>query len=168
MSISFIETKDPKDFPEHKELFSLIENFMGYLPHAFLLMADNPNLLNAFSGLSNEIFSSDEIDNQTKQLIALASSLSSGCKYCQSHTSYGAERAGVSVEKILTILDYQNSKHFSKLYDKIKNRSDEKWTEKKWRTEYIPLLKSHLLEVGEINNYLKAGRYREVEVYRKF
>ena len=64
MSISFIETKDPKDFPEHKELFSLIENFMGYLPHAFLLMADNPNLLNAFSGLSNEIFSSDEIDNQ--------------------------------------------------------------------------------------------------------
>ena len=65
MSISFIETKDPKDFPEHKELFSLIENFMGYLPHAFLLMAENPNLLNAFSGLSNEIFSSDEIDNQT-------------------------------------------------------------------------------------------------------
>ena len=114
MSISFIETKDPKDFPEHKELFSLIENFMGYLPHAFLLMADNPNLLNAFSGLSNEIFSSDEIDNQTKQLIALASSLSSGCKYCQSHTSHGAERAGVSVEKILSILDYQNSKHFSK------------------------------------------------------
>ena len=87
---------------------------MGYLPHAFLLMADNPNLLNAFSGLSNEIFSSDEIDNQTKQLIALASSLSSGCKYCQSHTSHGAERAGVSVEKILSILDYQNSDHFSK------------------------------------------------------
>ena len=114
MSISFIDTKDPKDFPEHKELFSLIENFMGYLPHAFLLMADNPNLLNAFSGLSNEIFSSDEIDNQTKQLIALASSLSSGCKYCQSHTSHGAERAGVSVEKILSILDYQNSEHFSK------------------------------------------------------
>lgn len=114
MSISFIETKDSKDFPEHKELFSLIENFMGYLPHAFLLMADNPNLLNAFSGLSNEIFSSDEIDNQTKQLIALASSLSSGCKYCQSHTSHGAERAGVSVEKILSILDYENSDHFSK------------------------------------------------------
>ena len=111
MSISFIETKDQKDFPEHKELFSLIENFMGYLPHAFLLMADNPNLLNAFSGLSNEIFSSDEIDNQTKQLIALASSLSSGCKYCQSHTSHGEVRAGVSVEKILSILDYQNSKH---------------------------------------------------------
>ena len=113
MSISFIKTKDPKDFPEHKELFSLIENFMGYLPYAFLLMAENPNLLNAFSGLSNEIFSSDEIDNQTKQLIALASSLSSGCKYCQSHTSHGAERAGVSVEKILSILDYQNSDHFS-------------------------------------------------------
>ena len=112
MSISFIETKDPKDFPEHKELFSLIENFMGYLPHAFLLMADNPNLLNAFSGLSNEIFSSDEIDNQTKQLIALASSLSSGCKYCQSHTAHGAERSGIPLKKISEILNYSKSNFY--------------------------------------------------------
>ena len=113
MSISFIETKQRKDFPEHEELFGLIEGFMGYLPNAFLLMAENSILLNAFSGLSSAIFASNEIDNQTKQLIALASSLSSGCKYCQSHTSHGAERAGVPTEKILSILDYQNSNHFS-------------------------------------------------------
>ncbi len=113
MSISFIETKERKDFPEHEKLFSLVESFMGYLPHAFLLMAEDSNLLNAFSGLSNVVFTSNKIDNQTKQLIALASSLSSGCKYCQSHTSHGAEREGVSIEKILSILDYQNSDHFS-------------------------------------------------------
>ena len=59
------------------------------------------------------MFASDEIDNQTKQLIALASSLSSGCRYCQSHTSHGAERTGVSVEKISDILNYENSIHFS-------------------------------------------------------
>ena len=121
MSISFIETKQRKDFPEHEELFSLIESFMGYLPNAFLLMAENSILLNAFSGLSSAIFASNEIDNQTKQLIALASSLSSGCKYCQSHTSHGAERAGVPIEKILSILDYQNSNHFS---EKEKNLLD--------------------------------------------
>ena len=65
------------------------------------------------------------------------------------------------------ILNFENSKHFSKLYDKIKNKSNEKWTEYKWRNEYIPILKSHLLEVGKINNDLRGGSYKEVEVYRK-
>ena len=75
---------------------------------------DTPSRIEGGFETQAGVFSSDEIDNQTKQLIALASSLSSGCKYCQSHPSHGAERAGVSVEKILSILDYQNSKHFSK------------------------------------------------------
>ena len=39
--------------------------------------------------------------------------MSSGCKYCQSHTSHGAERAGVSVEKISAILNYEDSDYFS-------------------------------------------------------
>ena len=113
MSIAFVHVKKREDFPEHEEMFSFIESYMGYLPNSYLLMAENPILLNAFSGLTNAVFASNEIDNQTKQLIALASSLSSGCKYCQSHTSHGAERTGVSVEKISDILDYENSIHFS-------------------------------------------------------
>ncbi len=113
MDIAFIKTKKRADFPEHEEMFSFIESYMGYLPHSYLLMAENPDLLTAFSGLTNTVFGSNEIDNQTKQLIALATSLSSGCKYCQSHTSHGAERAGVSVEKISKILDYENSDLFS-------------------------------------------------------
>ena len=113
MSIAYVHVKRREDFPQHEEMFSFIESYMGYLPNSYLLMAENPILLNAFSGLTNAVFASDEIDNQTKQLIALASSLSSGCKYCQSHTSHGAERAGVPVEKISEILDYENSIHFS-------------------------------------------------------
>jgi hypothetical protein len=66
------------------------------------------------------------------------------------------------------ILNFENSKHFSNLYDKIQNKSNEQWTEQKWRDEYIPILESHLLEVGKINNDLRAGSYKEVEVYRKF
>ena len=113
MSIAYVHVKKREDFPEHEEMFSFIESYMGYLPHSYLLMAENPILLNAFSGLTNAVFTSDEIDNQTKQLIALASSLSSGCRYCQSHASHGAERTGVSVEKISDILNYENSIHFS-------------------------------------------------------
>ena len=112
MSISYIDTKKREDFPEFEELFTLVESFMGYLPNSYLLMADKPELLEAFAKMSAAVFNTVSLDAQSKQLIALASSLSSGCKYCQSHTSHGAERAGVANDKIADILNYQNSEHY--------------------------------------------------------
>ena len=112
MSISYIDTKKREDFPEFEELFKLVESFMGYLPNSYLLMADKPELLEAFAKMSAAVFNTVSLDAQSKQLIALASSLSSGCKYCQSHTSHGAERAGVANNKIADILNYQNSEHY--------------------------------------------------------
>jgi AhpD family alkylhydroperoxidase len=76
-------------------------------------MAERPELLIAFSGLASTVFQAEGIDIQTKQLIALASSLSSGCKYCQAHTSHGAERAGMKEEKIVDILNYSESKNYT-------------------------------------------------------
>ena len=102
-----------QDFMEYEELFNGVESFMGYLPNAYLSMAEQPALLSAFSGLAASVFQSEGIDIQTKQLIALASSLSSGCKYCQAHTSHGAERAGVENEKIVDILNYVESTKYS-------------------------------------------------------
>ena len=48
---------------------------MGYLPNAHLLMAERPELLMNFSNLASTIFQAEGIDIQTKQLIALASSI---------------------------------------------------------------------------------------------
>ena len=112
MVIAHIETKQREDFPEFKDLFDLVESFMGYLPNAYLLMADKPDLMQAFAKMSASVFSADVLDIPSKQLIALASSLSAGCKYCQSHTSHGAERAGVPNEKIAEILNYQTSEYY--------------------------------------------------------
>lgn len=112
MDIAHVETKQREDFPEFKDLFDLVESFMGYLPNAYLLMADKPDLMEAFAKMSASVFSADVLDIPSKQLIALASSLSAGCKYCQSHTSHGAERAGVPNEKIAEILNYQTSEYY--------------------------------------------------------
>ena len=112
MDTAHIETKKREDFPEFKDLFDLVESFMGYLPNAYLLMADKPDLMQAFAKMSASVFSADVLDIPSKQLIALASSLSAGCKYCQSHTSHGAERAGVPNEKIAEILNYQTSEYY--------------------------------------------------------
>ena len=113
MEHNYIGGKTRDNFNEFEELFKGVEAFMGYVPNAHLAMAERPELLIAFSNLARTIFQTEGIDMQIKQLIALASSLSSGCKYCQAHTSHGAERAGVKEEKIAEILNYAISEHYS-------------------------------------------------------
>ena len=110
---SFIRESKRESYKDFENLFQGVESFMGYLPNAHLAMAERPELLIAFSGLASTVFQAEGIDIQTKQLIALASSLSSGCKYCQAHTSHGAERAGMKEEKIADILNYSESKNYT-------------------------------------------------------
>ena len=110
---TFIGDSDRKSLEEFEELFKMVESFMGYLPNAHLTMSERPELLKAFSVLAGAVFQSDGLDAGTKQLIALASSLSAGCKYCQAHTSHGAERAGIKEKKIADILNYSVSEEFS-------------------------------------------------------
>ena len=110
---SFIGESKREEHKDFEDLFKGVEAFMGYLPNAHLAMAERPELLMAFSGLASTVFQADGIDIQTKQLIALASSLSSGCKYCQAHTSHGAERAGMKEEKVADILNYSASRHYT-------------------------------------------------------
>jgi uncharacterized peroxidase-related enzyme len=110
---SFIGESKRESYKDFENLFQGVESFMGYLPNAHLAMAERPELLIAFSGLASAVFQAEGIDIQTKQLIALASSLSSGCKYCQAHTSHGAERAGMKEEKIADILNYSESKNYT-------------------------------------------------------
>ena len=113
LQTTFIGDTDRKSLGEFEELFKLVESFMGYLPNAHLTMSERPELLKAFSSLAGAVFQSDGLDAGTKQLIALASSLSAGCKYCQAHTSHGAERAGIEEKKIADILNYSESEQFS-------------------------------------------------------
>jgi len=101
-------------FPEFEELFKAVENSMGYLPNAYLGMAKRPQLLKSFSSLIMAIFTQEGLSPGLRQLIALACSLSAGCKYCQAHTSHGAERAGINQQKIAEILKYNDSELYAK------------------------------------------------------
>jgi uncharacterized peroxidase-related enzyme len=112
MTYSHIGGGSRESFKDLEDDFKMIESFMGYLPNSHLSMAKNPNLINGFSTLVGAIFSSKHLNLDLVNLIALASSLSSGCKYCQAHTSHGASRAGVSPEKIAEILKYKKSDQF--------------------------------------------------------
>ena len=113
ISTTFIGETYRQESKEFEELFKIVESFMGYLPNAHLTMSERPELLKSFSALAGVVFQSDGLDAGTKQLIALASSLSAGCKYCQAHTSHGAVRAGIEEKKIADILNYSESEKFS-------------------------------------------------------
>ena len=112
MTYSHIGGGTRESFKDLEDDFKRIESFMGYLPNSHLSMAKNPNLSNGFSTLAGAIFGSKHLNMDLVNLIALASSLSSGCKYCQAHTSHGASRVGVNPEKIVEILKYKESDYF--------------------------------------------------------
>ena len=112
MTYSHIGGGPRESFKDLEDDFKMIESFMGYLPNSHLSMAKNPTLNKGFSNLAGAIFGSKHLNMDLVNLIALASSLSSGCKYCQAHTSHGASRAGVSPEKIAEILKYKESGQF--------------------------------------------------------
>ena len=113
MSYSRIGGDSRDSFLELESLFQMIESVMGFLPNSLLTMSKNPDLMKAFQALAGVVFSSKHLKPDLIQLIALASSLSSGCKYCQAHTSHGAGKAGVSEQKISEILKYQESDYFN-------------------------------------------------------
>ena len=112
MTYSHIGGGPRESFKDLEDNFKMIESFMGYLPNSHLSMAKNPNLNHGFSALAGTIFASKHLGMDLVNLIALASSLASGCKYCQAHTSHGASKAGVSPEKIAEILQYKESHQF--------------------------------------------------------
>tara|TARA_Y100000590_G_scaffold90669_2_gene102288 strand:+ start:10976 stop:11557 length:582 start_codon:yes stop_codon:yes gene_type:complete len=113
MTYSYLGGEPRESFKNLEDKFKSIESFMGYLPNSHLSMARNPKLHDSFSALVLSIFGSEKVPMDLINLIALASSLSSGCKYCQAHTSHGANRAGVSPEKISDILRFKESSQFS-------------------------------------------------------
>lgn len=101
-----------KDLAEFEPFFEAIEEVMGFLPNSLLTLGRSPDLLRAFAGLSGAVLGSSSIDPPLRQLVAYVSSLAAGCRYCQAHTSHGAERMGVDAEKLRAAFEFETSPLF--------------------------------------------------------
>ncbi len=119
--------------PELAGVFSVAEGAMGFLPNSMLTMAHMPQLPMAFMMLTSVTFGADlkgllaafadavpdqgaaeeNLPPALVQLVAFASSLAAGCRYCQAHTSHNAHRAGEDEEKLGRILAYETDPAFS-------------------------------------------------------
>ena len=126
----------PRAAEELTELTPVLEGVkaaMGFVPTSMLTMAHMPQLTVAFSLLASTVFGSDlkgmlaafasavpdqedaeqNLPPELVQLIALATSLASGCLYCQAHTSHNAHRLGAADEKLTEVLGYSTSARYT-------------------------------------------------------
>lgn len=87
---------------------------MGFTPNSLKIMARSPAMLQGFMALSFALMGPNaKLDPQLRQMIANITSAAAGCSYCQAHTAHGAERLGLSAEKIKALWAYETSEHFS-------------------------------------------------------
>lgn len=130
--MAHVPPRDPEALSSLTPLLDAVKNAMGFVPNSMLTMAHLPQLPVAFSLLANTVFGGDlqaqldqlrpivpgaekaePLEPSLIQLVALAVSLASGCRYCQAHTSHGAHQRGVDEAKISDVLRYESSPHFS-------------------------------------------------------
>ena len=111
--MTHIPIKKREDIPEMEPLFKMVEASMGFVPNSMFTMAHWPELLQTFAQFAGTVLGPGEIDAGLKQLIAFVSSNASGCRYCQAHTSHGAEKRGVSTEKINAAFEFESSDKFT-------------------------------------------------------
>ena len=86
---------------------------MGYLPNDVLSLSHWPELLKSLGGLIRIVLESGEVDPDLKRLIGIISSGTQGCTYCTAHSSYAANKLGVTAEKITSVFEFETSPLFS-------------------------------------------------------
>ncbi len=101
-----------EELAEFEPLFEIIEETLGFVPTNLFAMANNPELLRAFAGLSGVITGPGVVEAELKRLISFVASSATGSMYCQAHSAHSARRAGASDEKIRASVDFETSPLF--------------------------------------------------------
>lgn len=107
--LEYVDIEDP----EVRSSIEKYKDLRGFVPNSIRTMARRPEIVKAFMALNQAVLYGGTVPEATKMLISLATSLSSGCLYCQSHMTNLSSIYNVSNEKIADLLDYQDSEKFS-------------------------------------------------------
>lgn len=99
--------------PELQPVMEMAKASMGFLPNSFMTMARKPELLQALMPMMGYLVGPQlSIGAELRQMVAYMASYGAGCRYCQAHTSHGAEKNGASAEKIAELWRFQDSDLF--------------------------------------------------------
>src|SRR5690348_1547291 len=73
------------DAPDIRDRFEHYKRTRGFTPNSIMTMVRRPGIVRAFMALNQAVLYESTVPHETKKLVSLASSLASGCLYCQSH-----------------------------------------------------------------------------------
>ena len=107
-----IEPLRRQDVPQYEQLIAMTEAFMGVMPNSLLTMAKKPKLFEPFMAWAAMVLNPEEIDPGLGQLVAYVSSVASGCRYCQAHTSSHAAHLGIEQDKVAHAFEFETSPLF--------------------------------------------------------
>jgi uncharacterized peroxidase-related enzyme len=86
---------------------------LGFVPNSLLIMAQRPDLVRAFTGLSGEVFMGADLDIELLNMLAHMASSAAGCTYCQAHTATKIADDGPVSEKLRKIWEFEQSDLFT-------------------------------------------------------
>ena len=82
---------------------------IGFTPNSLLTMARRPQIVTALGDLITTIWRTGTVPPGLKALVALVSSTSAGCRYCQAHEAVDARAHGVPDEKVTAVWSFETS-----------------------------------------------------------
>jgi uncharacterized peroxidase-related enzyme len=110
-----IEPLDLSSIPEFADLDATYRSIYGFVPNGARTMAHRPALLRGFLELRKGVMGPDSgtVPIELKNLIANIASKTSGCRYCQAHSIFGASRTGAEKARLQATWDYRTSDLFT-------------------------------------------------------
>jgi uncharacterized peroxidase-related enzyme len=99
---------------EIKQRFAHYKATRGFTPNSIRTMARRPDIVKAFMALNQAVLYQGTVPEELKMLVSLASSLASGCLYCQSHMANLSSIYNAPDDKITALLDYEASDAFTR------------------------------------------------------
>ena len=104
---------DRKDLPQFEEKFARYDAIRGFLPNSILTMARRPNIAKAFMELNQAVLYEGTVPEDLKMMVALMTSMATGCRYCQGHMANLSHVYDVPDEKIAAVWECETSPLFT-------------------------------------------------------
>lgn len=111
--MSHVAPLERSERPQFEEKFARYDKIRGFLPNSILTMGRRPNIAQAFMDLNQAVLYEGTVPEALKMMIALMTSMATGCRYCQGHMANLSHVCGFEDEKINSVWECETSDLFT-------------------------------------------------------
>ncbi|MEL6954503.1 MAG: carboxymuconolactone decarboxylase family protein [Pseudomonadota bacterium] len=104
---------DRSELPQFEDRFARYDRIRGFLPNSILTMGRRPNIAEAFMALNQAVLYEGTVPEALKMMVALMTSMATGCRYCQGHMANLSHVYDVPDDKIAAIWECETSELFT-------------------------------------------------------